>query len=111
MAKADAISGGGTLGDGILMAQAIGADTLDTTYIKASYGFKLKPTIIQDMSLITYSGAIMINKEGKRFTDESQSYKLQGDASLSADRRVLISRCLIRTFLIMTSRMIRKALK
>ncbi len=83
MAKADAISGGGTQGDGILMAQAIGADTLDTTYIKASYGFKLKPTIIQDMSLITYSGAIMINKEGKRFTDESQSYKLQGDASLA----------------------------
>ncbi|WP_301097398.1 FAD-dependent oxidoreductase [Turicimonas muris] len=83
MAKADAISGGGTQGDGILMAQAIGADTLDTTYIKASYGFKLKPTIIQDMSLITYSGAIMINKEGRRFTDESQSYKLQGDASLA----------------------------
>lgn len=83
LAKADAISGGGTQGDGILMAQAIGADTLDTTYIKASYGFKLKPTIIKDMSLITYSGAIMINKEGKRFTDESQSYKLQGDASLA----------------------------
>lgn len=83
MAKADAIAGGGTQGDGILMAQAIGADTLDTTYIKASYGFKLHPTIIQDMSLITYSGAIMINKEGKRFTDESQSYKLQGDASLA----------------------------
>ena len=83
MAKADAIAGAGTQGDGILMAQAIGADTLDTTYIKASYGFKLHPTIIQDMSLITYSGAIMINKEGKRFTDESQSYKLQGDASLA----------------------------
>lgn len=83
MAKADAISGAGTQGDGILMAQAMGADTLDTNYIKASYGFKLKPLIIQDMSLITYSGAIMINKEGRRFCDESISYKLQGDASLS----------------------------
>lgn len=79
MAKADVISGDGTQGDGILMA----ADTLDTTYIKASYGFKLKPTIIQDISLITYSGTIMINKEGTRFTDEAQSYKLQGDASLA----------------------------
>ena len=83
MAKADAISGGGTQGDGILMAQAVGADTLDTSYIKASYGFKLKPTVIQDMSLITYSGAIMVNKEGQRFVDESISYKLQGDASLA----------------------------
>ena len=83
MAKADAISGAGTQGDGILMAQAMGADTLDTNYIKASYGFRLHPRVIQDMSLITYSGAIMVNKEGKRFVDESISYKLQGDASLA----------------------------
>lgn len=78
MAKADAISGAGIQGDDISIAQAIGADTFDVTYIKASYGFKLKPTIIQDISLITYSNAIMINKECKRFTDESQLYKLQG---------------------------------
>ena len=39
MANANAISGGGSQGDGLLMAQAYGADVADMPYIKATYGF------------------------------------------------------------------------
>ncbi len=83
MKYATTIAGVGTTGDGLLMAMSLGADTLDTNYVKASYGFKLNPTTIKDMSLIYYAGAIMVNKNGKRFVNESLSYKLLGDEALS----------------------------
>lgn len=83
MKYAAVIAGAGTQGDGILMAQAYGADMLDTNYVKASYGFRLNPKSIADMTTVYYSGAIMVNKDAKRFVDESISYKLLGDAGLS----------------------------
>ncbi len=67
-AKTDAISGSGTPSDGILMAQAISADTPDATYIV------LKPLTdsssnLQNHSryqdLITWRRHLMINKEGE----------------------------------------------
>lgn len=83
MAKAAVIAGVGTTGDGLLMAQAYGADVLDMAYVKATYGFKLNPRTIGDMAQIYYGGAVMVNKEGKRFVNESLSYKLLGDLALS----------------------------
>lgn len=83
MAKAAVIAGVGTTGDGLLMAQAYGADVLDMAYVKATYGFKLNPNTIGDMAQVYYGGAIMVNKEGKRFVNESLSYKLLGDLALS----------------------------
>ena len=83
MRYAAVIAGAGTQGDGMLMAQAYGADILDTNYVKASYGFKLNPTTIKDMTTIYYAGAIMVNKAAKRFVNESLSYKLLGDEALS----------------------------
>ncbi len=81
--KAAVIAGLGTQGDGILMAQAYGADMIDTNYIKASYGFKLQPSTIKDMALTQFKGAILINKLGHRFVDESISYKTQADIAFA----------------------------
>ncbi len=81
--NAAVIAGLGTQGDGILMAQAYGADMIDTNYIKASYGFTLKPSTIKDMALTQFKGAIMVNKTGRRFLDESISYKTQADIAFA----------------------------
>ena len=59
----------GIMGDGIVMAQAVGADLVDIDQIQ------LHPTVEQKTSmLITESvrgdGAILVNQDGKRFTDE-----------------------------------------
>ena len=59
----------GALGQGITMAEAIGADTVDMDQIQ------IHPTVtVKDAHLITEGlrgdGAILVNQEGKRFTDE-----------------------------------------
>ncbi len=83
MANAMAINGLGNHGDGLKMAWAYGADIKDMAYIKATFGFDLEAkTIAEDFALIYYQGAIIVNKEGNRFVDESISYKLVGDAAL-----------------------------
>jgi len=83
MAKTKAINGLGNYGDGLKMAWAYGADIQDMPYIKATFGFEPNATTIaEDFALIFYQGAIIVNKEGKRFVNESKSYKLVGDAAL-----------------------------
>jgi fumarate reductase flavoprotein subunit len=85
MLKAQSMAGGGCTGDGILMAMAYGADTLDTEYIKATFCYpadlKYEGTTCQAF----WSGAIITNKAGKRIVDESISYKLLGDAALKQE--------------------------
>jgi succinate dehydrogenase/fumarate reductase flavoprotein subunit len=52
-------------------------------YIKATFGFALNAkSIATDYSTVYYQGAVLVNKEGKRFVNESKSYKLVGDAAL-----------------------------
>lgn len=83
MANAKAMVGRGSDGDGLKMAWALGADIMDMPYIKATFGFDLEAqTIKNDFALFFYNGAIIVNKDGKRFVDESKSYKLVGDAAL-----------------------------
>ena len=83
MAFSKAMVGRGSNGDGLKMAWALGADIKDMPYIKATFGFDLEAqTIKNDFTLIFYQGAIIVNKEGKRFVNESISYKLVGDAAL-----------------------------
>jgi fumarate reductase flavoprotein subunit len=72
----------GTQGDGLKMAWAYGADIRDTPYIKATFGFSLNAESISDLALVFYYGAIIVNKEGRRFVNESKSYKVLGDAAL-----------------------------
>lgn len=80
--NAAVIAGLGTQGDGILMAQAYGADMIDTNFIKATYGFSPTAKTIAQKSNSQYMGAIAINKLGKRFGNESVSYKLFADWAL-----------------------------
>lgn len=81
--KAASIAGAGTQGDGVLMGLAVGADMLDVAYIKATYGFRLNPKHIDELSQVYWSGGIIVNKNAKRFADESQSYKVLADYALA----------------------------
>ncbi|HET6460173.1 MAG TPA: FAD-binding protein, partial [Syntrophales bacterium] len=72
----------GCQGDGLKMAWASGADLQDMPYIKATFGFDTEATSMAHFALVFYKGAIIVNKEGKRFVNESISYKLVGDAAL-----------------------------
>ncbi len=80
MAKVTPAGGKGSTGDGLLMAQAYGADVLDTNYIKATFGYQR--TSHPNSLHAYYMGSIIVNHSGERFVDESISYKLLSDAAL-----------------------------
>jgi fumarate reductase flavoprotein subunit len=82
------MGGYGNTGDGLRMAWAMGADLLDMPYAKGTFGAPLDPPSkdVEDSvpRLISamYRGAIVVNNAGKRFVDESISYKTIGDRCL-----------------------------
>lgn len=82
MKKVAVVAAPGATGDGINMAMQFGADTLDTGYVRASFGYKPNPKTVNDFSLVQFSGAILVNKLGKRYADESLSYKELGTPTL-----------------------------
>jgi fumarate reductase flavoprotein subunit len=77
--------GPGCTGDGLLMAWQLGAGVVDTPYIKGTYGIYAQPHPDEDGTgiLAVYKGAIAVNREGRRFVDESLNYKEIGDAALA----------------------------
>lgn len=84
-AKAVNYGGAGNTGDGIKMAWALGAGFRDMGYIKGTFGFHVNARTQPGRDwtkLFVYRGAIAINQHGKRYVDESLSYKLLGDAVL-----------------------------
>lgn len=76
------IGGEGNVGDGLKMAWQIGADHRDMIYIKGTYGKHPTDETNHHSCLAVYKGAIAVNQDGKRFVDESISYKLLGDACI-----------------------------
>lgn len=77
------IGGAGNSGDGLRMAWSLGADMRDMGEIKGTYGVHSSGSNNGDeILLMFYRGAVIVNKEGRRFVDESISYKLIGDAAL-----------------------------
>ncbi len=76
--------GAGCEGDGLLMAWQLGAGVVDTPYIKATYGHFHEDHPDEDGTgiLAVYKGAIAVNREGRRFVDESRNYKELGDRAL-----------------------------
>ncbi|NKZ02289.1 FAD-dependent oxidoreductase [Actinomadura latina] len=76
--------GTGNQGDGLKMAMALGAGLRDTPYIKGTYGHFHVEHPDEDGTgiLAVYKGAIAVNREGRRFVDESKNYKEIGDAAL-----------------------------
>lgn len=88
MANANAISGGGSNGDGLIMAQAYGADVADMPYLKATYGFAVGSKSGQEVWYPFRFGAIVVNKKGQRICDESISKKDIGDKALEQENGV-----------------------
>ncbi len=77
------IGGRGNTGDGLKMAWEHGAWVQDLPYLSGTYGFH--PTAdgpVKSQGLAFYKGGIIINQKGKRFVNESLSYKLLGHAAL-----------------------------
>lgn len=77
------VCGEGNIGDGLAMARKLGADVRDMIYIKGTYGKHPVDTTNHHSCLAVYKGAIAVNEDGKRFVDESISYKLLGDAVMA----------------------------
>lgn len=76
------IGGLGNIGDGIKMAWEHGAWVQDLPYLNGTFGFH--PTAsgaVKSQGLAFYKGAIIVNRLGKRFVNESISYKLLGKAA------------------------------
>ena len=77
------VNGGvGNTGDGLLMAWQIGADFRDMAYIKGTFGKHPTDETNDHSCACVYKGAIAVNQDGRRFVNESLSYKLLGDACL-----------------------------
>ncbi|AKS30530.1 FAD-dependent oxidoreductase [Mycolicibacterium goodii] len=73
----------GNTGDGLRMAWRLGAGFRDMGYISGTYGSHPETGPEQHELLCAfYLGAIIVNKHGQRFVDESLSYKVIGDACL-----------------------------
>ena len=82
-AEAVFVGGEGNVGDGLRMAWRLGADLRDMAYIKGTFGKHPTDTHNNHSCLAVYKGAIAVNQDGKRFVDESVSYKLLGDAVMA----------------------------
>ena len=71
------VSGAGSTGDGIRMGMEIGADVLNMDAAELySLGAAKKSLRIPGVSEALSKGALLVNKNGERFTDESQGYGL-----------------------------------
>jgi fumarate reductase flavoprotein subunit len=82
-AKAQRMGSDGNQGDGLLMAWQLGASFRDMGYIKGTFGSHPSAGAHDHFILFPqYAGGIVVNTEACRFIDESQSYKLIGDACL-----------------------------
>ena len=81
----------GNLGDGLLMGWSLGADLLDMPFVNGTFGMIRNENWREGdpaaeeayLRLAIYKGAIVVNLEGKRFTDESISYKTIGEKCLA----------------------------
>ena len=105
------ISGEGNDGDGLKMALEHGATILDRPYLNGTYGFHPSANrAVKSQGLAFYKGGIIVNQLGKRFINESLSYKLLGKAALEQpegityqiwDQTVWIKRSMMIRFMIL----------
>lgn len=83
LALAQRAGSDGSTGDGLVMARALGADTKDMDRINSTFGRHPGAGPGENALLHPiYKGAIAVNRDGRRFTDESRSYKVLGEACL-----------------------------
>ncbi|MBO9353542.1 FAD-dependent oxidoreductase [Bordetella petrii] len=77
------IGGRGNTGDGLRMGMALGANLRDMGYVRGTFG--VHPSSGTEQRLLIHAifkGGIAVNLDGRRFVDESVSYKISGDACL-----------------------------
>ncbi|WP_040166684.1 FAD-dependent oxidoreductase [Microbacterium gorillae] len=74
--------GRGNTGDGLRMAWRLGADMADMSAVSGTYGSHPDTGDVHELLTAYYMGAIVVNRAGKRFMDESQDYKTLGRAVL-----------------------------
>lgn len=72
----------GNTGDGLRMAWKLGADMADMSTVTGTYGSHPDTGDVHELLTAYYMGAIIVNREGERFVDESVSYKTLGRAVL-----------------------------
>lgn len=77
--------GKGNTGDGLRMAWKLGADMADMSFVSGTYGSHPETGDVHELLTAYYLGAIIVNRSGERFTDESQSYKTLGRAVLDEE--------------------------
>ncbi|MGM7678778.1 FAD-dependent oxidoreductase [Microbacterium sp. A94] len=77
--------GKGNTGDGLRMAWKLGADMADMSFVSGTYGSHPETGHVHELLTAYYMGAIIVNRAGERFTDESQSYKTLGRAVLDEE--------------------------
>lgn len=88
--KTKRMSGQGSTGDGLRMGAALGGALADFGYIEGTFGAALPnypaPAAWTDTNTILmfaiYAGGIMVNRDGKRFVDESMTYRKLGGICL-----------------------------
>ena len=96
LASALAVGGSGCEGDGLRMAQLLGADVADMDFITGTFGMSLnrypETTVTAEdqpiLRLAIFRGAIVVNLDAQRFTDESISYKIIGELCLSQPKGI-----------------------
>jgi fumarate reductase flavoprotein subunit len=64
------------------MAEKLGAYLVDMEYVKPTFGISATGASNVTFLVMFYNGAVIVNKDGKRFIDESSSYKDIGKAAL-----------------------------
>ena len=78
------IGGPGNTGDALRMGWACGADLRDMGQVRGTFGTHPSATgESHELLLAFYLGAVVVNRAGLRFVDESLSYKMLGDACLA----------------------------
>ncbi len=77
-----ATTGAGHTGDALRMAEPLGAFFRDMEYVKPSYELHVTGDSATEICLVFYLGAIIVNREGRRFVNESIPYKDIGMASI-----------------------------
>lgn len=82
-AEAIVVAGDGSTGDGLKMGWKLGADLRDMAYIKGTFGKHPTDEHSEHSLQAVYKGAVAVNQNGKRFVNESISYKLLGDAVMA----------------------------
>lgn len=76
--------GAGNTGDGLKMGWKLGAGMADMSAVSGTYGSHPETTDEQQELLTAYyMGAIIVNKDGQRFIDESLDYKTLGAAVIT----------------------------